>query len=422
MFSRFKSRRQAYSVYLIMGFASSMFMSVIFAVNMVYQVNTVHLDPLQLVLVGTTLEVTAFAFEIPTGVVADVYSRRLSIIIGMFVMGAGFVLEGAVPLFATIVIAQVLWGIGYTFTSGATEAWITDEIGEEKAGRAFMRAGQIGAIGDLLGIAVGTALGSWLINLPIILGGSLLIGLGGLLIVIMPETGFKPARAEERTTFQSMAYTFRSGLKLVRGRPVLISILTIGLIYGLYSEGFDRLWTDHVLQDFTLPSIGHLPPVVWIGLIAAASAVLGIGLTEIARRRVDTNVHRLIARAVFGLNATMVAGLFTFALSGNFLIALIAYWATSAARQTLGPIYTAWVNQHIESSVRATVISMSSQVDAFGQIAGGPGVGAIGNTWGARAALASLATILSPVLLLLARTIRQSEKAPVVEPELTPIE
>ncbi len=111
----------AYPVYLILSGADGMISSIIFTVNMIYQVTVVGLNPLQLVLVGTTLEATAFLFEIPTGVVADVYSRRLSIIIGTVMMGFGFVLEGSIPRFETILLAQVIWGLGYTFTSGATQ-------------------------------------------------------------------------------------------------------------------------------------------------------------------------------------------------------------------------------------------------------------------------------------------------------------
>ena len=143
-------------MYLFSEFTVALLFSMIFTVDAVYQVSMVGLNALQLVLVGTTLEISAFVFEIPTGVVADVFSRRLSIIIGMFIMGLGFVVEGSFPFFVPILLAQVLWGLGYTFTSGATEAWIADEVGEERSGQAFLRAGQIGTIGSLIGIVPGT--------------------------------------------------------------------------------------------------------------------------------------------------------------------------------------------------------------------------------------------------------------------------
>jgi len=114
------------TVYLIYSTATSLFFAIIFTVNLVYQVTVVALNPLQLVLVGTLLEASVFLFEVPTGVVADVFSRRLSIIIGVFLIGLGFIVEGSFPYFWTVLLCQVVWGIGYTFTSGATAAWIAD--------------------------------------------------------------------------------------------------------------------------------------------------------------------------------------------------------------------------------------------------------------------------------------------------------
>ena len=123
-------RLSASTIYLILSGAGALFFALITTVNLVYQNEVAELNPLQLVLVGTALEASAFLFEVPTGVVADVCSRRLSVIIGVFLIGAGFLVWGAVPLFVTVLLAQVLWGVGYTFTSGATEAWIADELGE----------------------------------------------------------------------------------------------------------------------------------------------------------------------------------------------------------------------------------------------------------------------------------------------------
>ena len=72
-------------------------------------------------LVGTVLEITCLLFEVPTGIVADLHSRRTSVLIGCAVVGIGLLLQ-AVPLLVTVLAAQVVWGIGYTFTSGATQA------------------------------------------------------------------------------------------------------------------------------------------------------------------------------------------------------------------------------------------------------------------------------------------------------------
>lgn len=99
---------EATKVYLFIEFSASAFFSMMFVTMSLYEATVAGLKPLQLVLVGTTLEVSAFLFEIPTGVVADVFSRRLSIIIGYVLMGVGFLVEGFFPAFLPILLAQVI--------------------------------------------------------------------------------------------------------------------------------------------------------------------------------------------------------------------------------------------------------------------------------------------------------------------------
>ena len=91
--------------------------STMVTVSLVFMVEVAGLDPLQMVLVGTVLELSVFLFEIPTGVVADRSSRRTSVIIGHFLIGVGFLVMVVKPVFAMILLAQVIWGVGWTFGS-----------------------------------------------------------------------------------------------------------------------------------------------------------------------------------------------------------------------------------------------------------------------------------------------------------------
>ena len=398
------NRRDAFAVYLLLQGGQAVFYTLVFTLNIVYFVTVLDLTPLQLVLVGTVLETSVFLFEVPTGVVADVYSRRLSIIIGLLLLGSAFIVMGAIPVYAAVLISQVIWGIGYTFTSGATEAWIADEIGEDRAGNAFVRGSQAGSVGSQLGIlgAVGlAALGG--INTPIIVGGILFVFLGLLLIVIMPETGFQRTPAAERDTWSEMFGTFRAGLGLIRQRPVLITILIITVIHGVASEGYDRLWQKHLIDSITLPGVMSIE--IWFGALSVMSMVLGLGFQEVARRRVDLNDPTATARAAMLLNLGIALGILVLALTTELGIALIAIILIGPLRHTAGPIYTAWINQSLEPNVRATVLSMSGQVDALGQIAGGPTVGLIGNQ-SVRAALTFSAVIWAAATPLYRRTWR----------------
>jgi DHA3 family tetracycline resistance protein-like MFS transporter len=138
------------------------------------------------------------------------------------------------------------------------------------------------------------------------------------------------------------------------------------------------------------------------------SMILGIGAIQVAQRRLDPNDHRAVARALLFISVAIGAAVIAFAFAGEFFFAAGLYVSAQVARRVVGPIYDAWVNQRLDSQVRATVISMSSQADALGQIAGGPIVGAIGAAVSVRAAIATSGFILAPVLWLYARASRKN--------------
>ena len=136
-------------------------------VNLVFMVEVAGLDPLQMVLVGTVLEFSVFVFEIPTGVLADAVSRRLSVISGHAIVGAGFLVIVVWPNFYAILLSQMIWGFGYTFISGAYAAWVSSELGVRRANEAFLRGSQLSHAAALLGIVVAVALAHVSLALPI---------------------------------------------------------------------------------------------------------------------------------------------------------------------------------------------------------------------------------------------------------------
>ncbi len=109
----------------------------------------------------------------------------------------------------------------------------------------------------------------------------------------------------------------------MRSRPLLRVILAVSLVVGLYSEGYDRLWTPHLLDNFTFPVLFGLQPIVWFGIIRAGSSLFSIGATEIAQRqRITKTGGRLVGLMLF-LDGAMLLALLALAWAGNFWVALI---------------------------------------------------------------------------------------------------
>jgi DHA3 family tetracycline resistance protein-like MFS transporter len=366
------------------------------------------------VLLGTALEVSVFLFEVPTGVLADTYGRRRSVITGCILMGSGFALEGAIPRFASVLVAQAVWGIGYTFISGALEAWIADEDPDRDLGRVYLRGEQADYLGSFIGIPASVLLGLIALNLPLVVGGVLTISLGLALIFTMPERNFRPSPREGRSSLQQVGATARGGARLVRSKPVLLMLLAAALFSGMAEEGFDRLNPKQFLDVVGLPAIGGLEPVIWFGLIGAGGLVLSYLAAGIVARRLDVGSPAVAARLLLVLDALTIAGMLAFALAGSFAFALAAFWFATLLRRVAEPVYLTWINEGLDPGVRATVISMSSQSGALGEASAGPVIGAIGNLFGVRPALTIAALVLSPTLLLYGRAVRHGG----VEPEL----
>jgi MFS transporter, DHA3 family, tetracycline resistance protein len=399
------SNRFSPSVYLFFEAGASFSFALWSTLTALYRIQTVGLDPFQLILLGTVLELTVFVLEVPTGIVADIYSRRLSVIIGTVLMGLGFMLEGLFPFFVTVVLAQVLWGVGATFESGARDAWLTDEVGEEKAGQLFLRSTQLRQIGIFLAIPLAVGLSYISLNTPLIAGGACYLFLAIGLFLFLPETTFQRHEAAHNP-FAAINQTFRAGLGVARVKPVLITIFTITAILGASSETFDRLWEAHTL-DIGLPSFFNNPALAF-GAIEMVSLVLVIAVTQWAKGRVRTEKHEEVARALLILNVLLTVSVIGFGLASWFYVALAFYWASVALRTLNGPLSRAWLNQSLESKTRATVFSMNNQMDAIGQLAGGPLLGLVANR-SISLAFVIAGLLLVPASFLYFRTLRNGE-------------
>ncbi len=399
----------AIPVYLLLSGGSALLFFMVFTVNLLYHVETVGLSPIQLVLVGTTLEAAIVLFEIPTGVVADLVSRRRSILIGFALIGAGFIVEGSFPIFAAILTAQLLWGIGYTFTSGATEAWITDEVGEQHVGSVLLRGNQAELIGTIGGILLGTGLGLFAIQLPIILGGVGFVILSLVLLRVMPETNFHPAPREERSSWRHMLGTARAGFSIARSRPVVRVLLASSFLIGLASEAFDRLWTKHLIDNFSFPDLpggdnGENDLVLWFGIITLSGTILSLIAAEALKRfHPESLGPGTPTRMLATLAAGRVLATLLFALAGSLWLALSMFWLRGLLGNASFPIGNAWMQRNIDSDTRATVISFREQVASFGEIGGGPPLGWIGSGFGVRAALIASALVFSPAVVIYTR-------------------
>jgi DHA3 family tetracycline resistance protein-like MFS transporter len=406
--------------YYVLKCGHAFLFTMVTSVALIFQTFEAGLSPIQLLLVGAGLQGAILVSETPTGVVADTYGRRRSVLIGVLLLGGGAIIGGSVAEFGPILIGNIVWGVGTTFISGASEAWIADEVGIERANRIYLRSAQLTKFFWLPAIPVSIGIATQDLNLPILLAGVSFFFLSIYLFFTMQETGFQRAAPSElNTAFSGIGTTLAETRSLVRGSPLLLTIFVIMAFYGMAGQGFERLWVAFFKEEQMFPVAGHLEPIVWFGIIRMAAALLSIVAVEGIRRwLVDrlTN-HTAVTRTLFWINSLQMLSILGLAVSGEFAIAAACFCFAIALAECYDPLYLAWVNQNVESRVRATVISMSSQFEAFGKTAGGPLIGVVASVLTLRSALAVSGIAILPALLFYFRAFGQGPQPAEAEPE-----
>ena len=233
-----------------------------------------------------------------------------------------------------------------------------------------------------------------------------------MLLVAMPETGFV-RRPRTGGRIPHLRAPLLHAMALVRSRPVIGSILLIAVFHGAASETMDRLWELRLLEGFTLPALGPIDGIAaWFGVINLVSMVLAIAATEIVRRRIDPSSHHAVTGLLMALQLVLIGTVALFGLAPALALALSALWGYWLVRDVVAPLSEAWLNQHLESSTRATVFSFAGQADALGQLAGGPLLGLVAASAGTPAAIVASGLVLVPSVLLYARARGQGDDAP----------
>ncbi len=199
-------------------------------------------------------------------------------------------------------------------------------------------------------------------------------------------------------------------MKAVRIRPRLLTILGVGFFYGLYSEGFDRLWVKHLLDNFEIPVIFGNNQIAFFAILRIAAAVLTIFAIRFVEKKVDSGNSLAIGRIMLLVTGLIVIAMTGFALSPLLSLTLGLYLTIDILRSLRDPLNTAWVNQKLDPQTRATIHSMTGQVDAVGQMAGGPSVALVAKSLSVAAAIATSALLLAPAMFLVNRANSQPEK------------
>ncbi len=399
---------------------------------MVWWVVDLRLSPFRLAVLGTALVLSILVTETPTGVVADLYSRKYAVVAAYVVMGTAMALGPVTELFGVLVIWQVLWGVGWTLQSGAATAWMTDELahhashshrsaavmpvephtaaadpGADDGGGADGDSGAVGSdpsrevdglivrhavfrsAGVMVGLVAATALGAWSVRGSMAVMGLLSIAAAGYLAVTMPEAGFESPRRRaggaprpaRTSAWRDAIALWKRGARLVRRSPSLLAVTLAAAIAAGAWEANDRLSALR-LFELGLTELDGREAVLFFGAAWFVMSALAIPMMTWLRRHLERSQadQRSARRDAFLLARFLViaaAGAMALALSPWFTAALIGWAILDVAGETAYSLTEAMANRHADSSVRATVVSFVGQSQAVGEVSIGLALGTV---------------------------------------------
>lgn len=398
------------SYYLITGLFN-LAASLIWGVDTLFKLHA-GLDIFQVMLTNAAFTFGMVVFEIPTGVVADTLGRRVSLILCIVTLLVSTLLYVATAWFHwgfwSFMGTSVLLGLGYTFYTGAVDAWMVDALKAsgytEGMEPIFARGQMVFGAAMLVGTLGGGFLGQLDLAVPYLVRSATFLPLLVVAWIAMPELGFTPRALELRRIPTELRRVFVEGLtyglhhKVVR--PVMLASL-VGMsfmIFGFYS--WQRYFLDLLGREF-----------VWVsGLVAALvslAMICGNALVGPASRVIRTRTGVLAGSVAVQVVAVLGSATSGFLLPkpAAFFGALGCYLIYSVALGVGGPVKQGYLNAHIPSAQRATIISLDSLFADLGGVVGQSGWGylakvrSIGEAW----LYSGMSMILGVPLYLIAR-------------------
>jgi DHA3 family tetracycline resistance protein-like MFS transporter len=366
-----------------------------------YQINL-----FQIALLAAIFEGSILLFEIPTGLLADVFGRRISVILSTIVSvisGATFIFF---PSLIGFIVAEILNGLGETFRSGALEAWLVDSLKhegkEEQIKHAFAQGTKFKTAGNLFGLILGGYLASLNIKFVWVPFTIIFFILCSFLILKMREETSPPiplsilrqaqdgersrtakwrggTKGGEVTKIRQMGLKFsetiKQSLNVVRSQKLILALILLSLFSEFSFETISQFWQVHFDENLLIPTryFG------WILAIASVVTILFIDKVTKFSERFRYEVSVLII-----LQTLFLFSLLFVSLTSSPLLAVIFFILLQSFVSFKEPIFLDLYNKHIPSPQRATLLSFQSLVGSGGEVLAGFCIGIVAQRFGLR--------------------------------------
>jgi MFS family permease len=373
--------RSVQGTYLVLLFGNTLAASLIWGINTIFLLDA-GLSNLEAFTANAFFTAGMVIFEVPTGIVADTAGRRMSYLLGTVTLSASTLLyvglwQIEAPFWAWAV-ASILLGLGFTFFSGAVEAWLVDALTATgftgTVESVFARGQMVSGVAMLGGsVAGGFIAAQTSLAVPFVLRGGVLVVMFALAFALMHDLGFTPEKGGSvpsevrKVASASIEY----GLRVPAVKWLMLEALAMGGV-GIYAF--------YALQPYLLELWGDPQAYQIAGLVAAIVAgaqILGGIAAPIIRQQFRRRTSALIVIAVLNVLTLALIG-----LVDSFwpVIGLIVVWGLLFASAM--PIRQTYLNGLIPSRQRATILSFDSLMGSSGGVWTQPLLGRAADVWG----------------------------------------
>jgi MFS family permease len=364
-------------VYSIVRFLTSFALGTILPVYVLY-FRHYHINLFQIALLAAIFEASILVFEMPTGLVADTYGRKISVILSALfslISGIFFIFF---PFLFGFIIAEILNGLGETFRSGALEAWLVDSLRhenrEEKVKHAFAQGTKYRVIGNLLGLILGGYLASLDIALVWVPFTMVFFVLNMFLFLKMKEEYRIDKTISARITSR-ISETIKKSLIVIRSQKLILALLLLALFSEFSFETISQYWQVHFSENLFI----RAEYFGWILVISSVATILLIDKVTKLSEKFKHEVYSLVILEILFLLSLLVI-----ALTFSPTLAVIFFILLQSLVSFKEPIFLDLYNKHIPSEQRATLLSFQSLVGSGGEVLAGLCIGVVALKFGLR--------------------------------------
>ena len=348
--------------------------------SLIWGINTMFLLESGLTLFQAFLANAVFTgawalFEVPTGLVADTRGRRISFLLSVTLLTIGTLMYvAAAPLHAGLtgfIVASIILGLGYTFYSGAVEAWLVDALHasgyDGPVDRVLARGALVSSIAQLVGAVSGGLLGGISLAVPYLVRCVLLVGAFAIAFVAMHDIGFTVRALRWADVPREMMRIGKASVRFGWHEPHARLAMLASAAPAIFLA-----WGYYAWQPYFTQLLGY--KAAWLlGTVAAAISLATAGGNWLVERLTRFCGHR--TTILLGASIVYTAASIGVGLAPSFWIAVALYLVSMAASGVFQPVQQAYLHAVVSREQRATVLSLASLLGSVGSMGGQAGLG-----------------------------------------------